>query len=105
MRLIGKILAWLILTAIIGAIVGFITILGFGALGVPITIIASPIISTFMLLKLRQESDQERQMQESHVLQKMAAGVPLTDKEKGIHAEMIAQASPHTNNQEREDAE
>lgn len=88
MKIVGKILVFLIVAAIctaLAALLGIIT-------GLMWIVIISPIagiigaISTFMSMK---EEDQKK---EALVAQKMAAGIPLTRAETNIYNKMIEKA-------------
>jgi hypothetical protein len=82
------------MTVITAIPVGLITLIGFGMLGVPITIIVAPIMGAVIMRQSFEADKHKRQERESHILQKITADIPLTEQEKHIHADMIAQAPP-----------
>ena len=102
-----KLIAVLVILAIglvITAAATFVAILGFGAFGLIIGPAVGIGITITLISKAKTEISNERHRQEAHVLQKISAGVPLTEQEKNIHAEMIAKGIRDNNNNEKEGA-
>jgi len=94
MRAVKGFLIWLLATVIIAIPIGLVSLIGLGMLGVPVTVIVAPLAGLAIIRHSKEVNRRRRQEQEAYILQKITAGVPLTDQEKNIHAEMVAQASP-----------